>query len=82
MAEWQAYGAVVTPGTPTRKLVELLLGEDLEAWVASRRSAGQSWRAVASDLNERLDGACTISHETLRAWFAEVSFAFPLDRTA
>jgi hypothetical protein len=72
---------VVTSATPTRKLVEVLFSGDLEAWVSICRGAGQSWRSIAWDLNERLGGECTISHETLRAWFAEVDIAIPLDLT-
>lgn len=62
--------------------MEVLLGEDLEAWVSSRRSAGQSWRAIVSELDERLAGMCPVSHETLRTWFAEVDSDTPLGRTA
>lgn len=67
----------VPDDTPTRRLVEDLLAEPLEAWVLTRRAVGSSWADIASELGRRLDGARTVHRETLRAWFAGVEAVFP-----
>lgn len=79
------YGAEVTPTTTTRWVVEKLLDDagegPLGLWVVSRRSAGQSWRSIASELGGHTAPICSVSHQTLRAWFAEVEPTTPLDMT-
>lgn len=50
-----------------RQLVELRLGGSLEKFVVARL-AEKGWRAIAVDV-ERATGI-TVSHQTLRNWFA------------
>jgi hypothetical protein len=72
----------VTSATPTRRLLELALGEPLDTWVATRRAAGKSWRSIASDLRERTGGEIAVNRETLRGWFGDGEVVRPLEATA
>ena len=65
-----------------QQLVELRLGGSLESFVVARL-AEKGWRAVAVDV-ERATGV-TVSHQTLRNWFAsrvEVSTTVRVKPTA
>ena len=55
--------------TTTYQLIQVRLGRDLAAWVGDRRQDGDSWRAIAAAATS-ITGI-PVSHETLRAWFAE-----------
>lgn len=57
--------------TPSTRLAGLLLGEDLDTWVARRRSAGESWDTIANALSYATQGQVTLSHEWLRRLYAE-----------
>jgi hypothetical protein len=49
-------------------LIQVRLGRDLAQYVEARRP-GDGWRAIAADLSQVT--GISVSHETLRAWFAE-----------
>jgi hypothetical protein len=55
--------------TTTYQLLQVRLTADLAEWVAARRADGRSWRAIAHEAST-VTGV-NVSHETLRAWFAE-----------
>lgn len=61
--------------TPRQRLADVLLGRPLEEWVAERRAAKQSWRAVARELEEATGGAVAVTEVTLRAWMANATAA-------
>lgn len=48
-------------------LIAERLGDDLEAYVAGKRNAGQSWQRIALDLYERT--GVLVTDETVRRWF-------------
>ncbi len=54
--------------TPTQRLATLLLGRDVNAYVAEKRDDGVAWRFIARDLYDRTDGQVDVTHETLRQW--------------
>lgn len=56
------------PRTATQRLADVHLGRSLDEFVAERREAGDSWRTIAAALHTATD--LTVSHETLRAWYA------------
>ena len=53
----------------TYQLLQIKLTADLAEWVANRRADDRSWRAIAHEAST-VTGV-PVSHETLRAWFAE-----------
>ncbi len=55
--------------TPTHQLIEVRLGGDLTKFVDDRLNTGMGWRRIAEAVTERT--GVTVSHETLRSWFAE-----------
>lgn len=57
--------------SPTRKLAEHLIGEPLDQYVASKRSARPrwSWRLIADQIAADTAGRVNVSSETLRQWF-------------
>jgi hypothetical protein len=55
--------------TATRRLLDLLLDEGIEAFVSERRDRGDPWRTIARDVYDRTD--VDITPETLRSWFTE-----------
>lgn len=60
------------PGpTASHRLAEILLGENLEEYVRSRRRAGVPWRRIARDLWVATDQEVDIAFETLRLWFPD-----------
>lgn len=50
------------------RLIERQLGGSLADYVSARRPA-QSWRAIASELGDRI--GVEVSHESLRLWFGD-----------
>lgn len=54
--------------TPLAQLVEHKLGRSLTKYVKARQVEGFGWRRIAEDV--RRETGVTVSHETLRAWFA------------
>jgi hypothetical protein len=49
-----------------RRLLDERFHGELDQWLAKRRAAGDSWRTIATKIEERTD--LKVSHETLRAW--------------
>lgn len=68
-----------TTQTPSRRLADLLLGEDgpLEQFVRARRvkpaddKPQRSWRLIARDLLEATGGQVDLTGESLRSWFPD-----------
>ena len=56
--------------TPTYQLIEERLDGTLEEFVRTRRplTPPASWRQIAADIKAKT--GVTVSHESLRAWFA------------
>jgi hypothetical protein len=64
--------ALRVPGpTASHRLAEILLGENLEEFVRSRRRTGVPWRRIARDLWVATDHEADIAFETLRLWFPD-----------
>ena len=59
--------------TNTKTLAALVFPGDLEQYVANARTAGDSWRTIADNVNARLDGKLSVTHESLRTWFAQAA---------
>jgi hypothetical protein len=55
--------------TPTYRLLNHLLPEGLDEFVATRRKTGRSWRLISRDVFEIT--AVDVSFETLRAWYLD-----------
>jgi hypothetical protein len=55
--------------TPLYRLLEIQLGEDLEAFVTSRRAAGVNWRDITAEVVERT--GTEVPHVSLFRWFAD-----------
>jgi hypothetical protein len=78
LATGRSYRADVPSATRHQQLVENLLGEDLQAWVVLRRNTGASWRSIATELVEQVEGRCDVHPETLRGWFVGLEEPVPL----
>ncbi|UNX54122.1 hypothetical protein MF406_14395 [Georgenia sp. TF02-10] len=61
--------------TPTQRLASVLLGQDVQTFIAERRETRRAWRFIARDLYEATDGQIDVTHETLRQWYAETERA-------
>jgi hypothetical protein len=61
----------VSQPTPTYQLIEERLDGTLEEFVRTRRplTPPASWRQIAAEIKDAT--GVTVSHESLRAWFAE-----------
>jgi hypothetical protein len=72
---------VVPPTTPLQRLATLALGEDVIAWVVSRRAADPqpSFRSIAIELRERTNGEVDLTDQTLANWHAEALAVEPQD---
>jgi CRISPR/Cas system endoribonuclease Cas6 (RAMP superfamily) len=64
---------MTTDLTVTRRLADVLLERPLTEYVAEKRTSTPrwSWRLIAKQLYHDTDGQVTISHNTLRLWFAD-----------
>lgn len=61
--------------TTTQRLASVLLGTDLQEWVAERRNPidiRRSWRLIAAELRRQTEGAVDVTGETLRGWFKDI----------
>jgi hypothetical protein len=58
------------PRSARFQLLQVRLGRDLSQYVTDRYPSS-SWRTIANDLTQ-ITGV-SISHETLRTWFPELS---------
>lgn len=58
--------------TPLQQLVDARLGENrsLDEFVAARRHAGRSWRAIAEELNAVTGMHEHVNHANLHRWYA------------
>lgn len=54
-------------------LATILLGQPIHDWIAERREAGASWRAMAADLKRSTNDQIVVTYETLRTWYGEVA---------
>lgn len=54
---------------PSQRLAEIEFEGDLAAFVTAQRAAGETWRAIARDVSERLDQ--DINHVSLFRWYAK-----------
>lgn len=61
--------------TPLQDLADLLLGEDVVAYVAARRVAGMKWAAVVAELAERTGGRVHVTDRQLRTWLYDGGYA-------
>lgn len=57
--------------TATAQLIEVKLGESLEAFVEQLRKDERSWSYIARKLRERTDNSIEFNVETLRKWFVD-----------
>lgn len=64
-----------------QRLATLLLGEDVDQWVAERREpdARLSWRLIARQLNKATNGQVDVTGETIRLRYAA---ADPVEQAA
>lgn len=61
--------------TATQRLAEVLIGEPVVAWCATRRATGASLRAIATELRKATDDKVDVTAETIRAWLEEAEKA-------
>lgn len=57
--------------SPTRRLLDHLISEGLDVFVADRRARGWSWRRVARDITDAT--GIDVSFETVRSWYPDVN---------
>lgn len=59
--------------TPTKQLATLALGDDVVAWVVTRRDApaNPSFRRIATELKHATGGVVDVTDETIRLWYVE-----------
>ncbi len=55
--------------TPLSMLIDTRLGGGLRDYVIKARERGADWRSIAAEISDLADR--TVSHETLRSWFAD-----------
>lgn len=54
--------------TPAMKLAGMILGQPVDQWIRDRRSEGQSWRTITTNLTAATNGQVDVEHETVRRW--------------
>ena len=54
-------------------IAALMFPGQLDVYVAGCRRDGDSWRTIADNVNARLDGKLSVTHESLRTWFAQAA---------
>lgn len=54
--------------TPTQRLASLLLKQPIDAYIASSRAAGKSWRRISLDLAADTEGQVEVTPEAIRGW--------------
>lgn len=55
----------------TQRLAALILEQNLDVWVASRRNTGTGWDRIATELAVATQGQIVTSGKTLCRWYAE-----------
>jgi len=53
--------------SPTRRLLDHLIPEGVDVFVADRRARGYSWRRIARDIEDAT--GIEVTYETVRSWF-------------
>ena len=61
--------------TPLQGLADVLLGEDVVAYVAARRVAGVKWADVVAELAEKTGGHVHVTDRQLRTWLHDGGYA-------
>lgn len=61
--------------TPLQGLADILLGEDVVAYVAARRVAGVKWADVVDELAEKTNGHVHVTDRQLRTWLNDGGYA-------
>jgi hypothetical protein len=61
--------------TPLQDLADVLLGEDVVAYVAGRRVAGVKWADVVAELAEKTGGRVHVTDRQLRTWLYDGGYA-------
>jgi hypothetical protein len=64
-----------TNPSPSVRLADILLGQDLGSWVGERRDAGLSWEKVAAELLTSTNGQVKITGEWLRRLYSPTADA-------
>lgn len=59
--------------TNTKTLAALMFPGQLDVYVAGCRRDGDSWRTIATKVNENFGGKMSVSYETLREWFGDAA---------
>lgn len=57
--------------TATQRLAEVLIGEPVITWCATRRATGASLRAIATELRKATNDQVDVTAETIRAWLED-----------
>lgn len=60
-------------GTATQRLATILIGQDVNEFIAERRNAGRAWRFIVRDLYEATGGQVDVTYETLRQWNSDAA---------
>lgn len=55
--------------SPTRRLLDHLIPEGLDVFVADRRARGRSWRRIEKDIYEAT--GIEVTYETIRSWYPD-----------
>ena len=60
-----------TTPPPLQRLAEVIMGEPLAPWIASRREPEfrRSWRVIANELAAATGGEVVVSGEAVRTWY-------------
>lgn len=70
------------PRTDKYRLVEHLIGGDLDGFVRARRVVGKAWRRIEKDIAEASDGKADVTGQTLYEWFPEYREPALIERSA
>lgn len=62
--------ADVDEPTPLYRLLDTLLPDGVDAYVAARRGEGMSWRRIEQAIREQV--SVDVTYQTLRAWYPEL----------
>lgn len=57
--------------SPAYKHADLYFKHQLDTMVKHFRADGQSWQTITQELFHRSAGEVSLTHETLRSWYAD-----------